>query len=64
MTAVDLCTVDHQAIKRDESAWSKLPYVGEMLTYNDEPGAATHLELRNCQCSTTLCREVWKGARP
>lgn len=60
MTDVDRCTVDHQAVKRDDAAWSKLALVGEMLTYNEEPNAATHLELRNCACKTTLCREVWR----
>jgi len=57
-TSVDECQVDHVAVKLDEHAWQRLAYVGEQLTYNDEPGAATHLELRNCGCGTTLCREV------
>lgn len=53
------CPVDHEALKQDEARWSALEYRGLQRTY-DEPGFPTHLELRNCECGTTLGRPVYK----
>jgi len=49
MNLVDRC-VDkgtHDAIKADPAKWAALPFVGEMLG----------LELRNCECGSTLAIE-------
>lgn len=53
------CDRDHEAIKRDEAAWSAFEPVGIQPSY-DEHG--TQLELRNCSCHTTLCRPIRKEA--
>lgn len=58
MTAVDRCTVDHNAVKLDETAWSQLAYVGIQRVPADDTGPAEALELRNCTCGSTLCKSV------
>jgi len=45
-------TCDHAALKRDVIAWSLLPFVGLQRM----PGML--LELRNCQCGSTVAVEV------
>ena len=52
--AVNMCKVDHQAIKLDEAAWSALELVG--VQDPDDPEWA--LELRNCTCGSTLARKL------
>lgn len=46
----------HDQLKRD--SWEQLELVGSMPTYNDEPGSPQTLELRNCQCGSTLAKEL------
>lgn len=42
-----ICTQEaHEAMKRDEAAWQALECIGEQFG----------LELRNCQCGSTLGR--------
>ena len=45
-------TCDHVALKRDPFAWALLPFVGLQRL----PGML--LELRNCQCGSTVAVEV------
>lgn len=58
MNAAAICTTErHEQLKRD--AWEQLLRIGSMPTYNDEPGAAKTLELRNCgACHSTLAKEI------
>lgn len=52
------CTpTSHEQLKRDDTAWSALAYVGRQLYYDDRDLPA-YLELRNCKCGSTLCRQV------
>lgn len=46
-TKVCGCGVEH-----DEAAWKALPFVGMMV---DE---VAELEMRNCECGSTLCLET------
>ena len=50
------CTKDHEALKTSP-LWGALQFVGMQPTY-DDPGQPTHLEMRNCSCGSTLCKEV------
>lgn len=53
------CTIEkHEAMTKSPD-FDRLPYVGEMPTY-DEPGYPTHLEMRNCACGSTLCKPIYK----
>lgn len=53
---VKSCPVPHEAVKLS-SHWPVLPFVG----YQDD-GAGGQLELRTCDCGTTLARQVEAGA--
>lgn len=49
------CTVEsHDAMKRDESVWFSLVHIGYQTIESDD-GSAAWLDLRNCQCGSTLC---------
>lgn len=55
----DVCTIEsHNALKSDDAAWSSLHYVGVQRVRADSTGPAYALELRNCRCQSTLCREL------
>ncbi len=57
MTGV--CSVEvHEALKRDESAWRRLSYVGVQHVPADEHYEAEDYELRNCTCGSTLYRLI------
>ena len=62
MNAADVCPPEvHEAIKRDEAAWSALPFPRGghgMETYDDAPGAPQWLETRNCTCNSTLYKPM------
>lgn len=49
------CTIDHEALKKDDAAWAKLEYVGRQLSEDDD-GNDYWLELRDCTCGSTLAR--------
>jgi hypothetical protein len=54
-----VCTkASHEALTRDPAAWAKLKFVGiqHLPAWGDEPAYA--LELRNCQCGSTLSIRV------
>lgn len=48
----------HEALKADEAAWSNLRLIGVQKFDADEEGPAYALEMRNCTCKSTLCKEV------
>ena len=52
---VRACPVPHEAVK-SSSHWPVLPFVG----YQDD-GAGGQLELRTCDCGTTLARQCEAG---
>lgn len=54
-----MCTREsHERAKRDTSTWLAMEYAGRQHIEADETGPAETLELRNCTCGSTLCREV------
>lgn len=57
MTTPALCGAgfDHDELRTNDTAWSLLPYVGRQSAYD---GEGTVLEMRNCKCRSTLCREI------
>lgn len=58
MTPPVKCERDHAAIKLDATAWNGLRRIGIQVVDGtpDDPG--WELELRNCECGTTLARKV------
>jgi hypothetical protein len=52
----------HDAIKRDDARWALQPISRGgryQPTYNDEPGSAPWLEMRDCaDCEASMSREV------
>lgn len=54
MSAPKCTTASHDAMKRDESVWFSLPHIGYQTIESDD-GSAAWLDLRNCQCGSTLC---------
>jgi len=49
------CPLDHEALKRDPAAWSRLEFRGIQQSFDDH---GTEIELRNCACNSTLCRPI------
>lgn len=56
MTQTPCSVAHHEALKSDETRWQMLHYVGLQLIDADDEGPAEALELRNCECGSTLCR--------
>lgn len=55
--AAVVCTRDHEAIKRDDAAWSALAQRGrQVIDYGD--GDVEIFEVANCTCHSTLYRLV------
>ena len=52
------CHKEHESIKADDHSWSSLAYVGVQFTPADEYGPDELLELRNCQCGSTLAKAI------
>lgn len=52
------CSHDHEALKRDAAAWSRLAYVGMQRVPADEYGPAEAYELRDCSCGSTLAIQI------
>ncbi len=52
------CSVDHEALKRDEAKWRRLKFVGHQHMPADAQGPAETLELRDCVCGSTIAKEV------
>ena len=52
------CTVDHESLKLDQSAWTALRHIGDQHIEADEDGPTERLELRNCACGTTLAKRI------
>jgi hypothetical protein len=48
----------HAALKSDPIAWSMLPLIGVQRFEANEDEPASALEMRNCHCNSTLCKEV------
>lgn len=48
------CPHNHEALKRDDAAWSQLAYVGVQKM----PGTDERWEVRNCSCRSTLYRAI------
>lgn len=51
-----MCAVDHAAVKLD-SRWLSLRFIGIQQDWDDS-GEYAPLELRNCECGTTLAKPV------
>jgi hypothetical protein len=63
VTTVKCCSKEtHDAIKRDDARWALQPIGSNgryQPTYNDEPGSAPWLEMRDCaDCEASMSREV------
>jgi len=52
------CTVDHESLKLDQSAWTALRHIGDMRLEADTLEPEERLELRNCACGTTLAKRI------
>ncbi len=50
-------TATHDAIRATPAAWQSLPYVGQQDSETDD-GTPCVLELRNCDCGSTLAIEL------
>ena len=59
ITVSKLCRAgrDHAALKSGID-WSSLEYVGTQRVPASDDGPAYTLEMRNCECHSTLCREM------
>lgn len=54
-----MCTQEsHERLKLDAEQWrARTVFRAYQPTY-DKPGQPTHLEMRNCECGSTLCVPV------
>jgi hypothetical protein len=53
------CTTEfHAALKNDATAWALLTYVGVQVFEADETDPEERLEMRNCRCGSTLCKQI------
>lgn len=52
------CTADHRALKADPSLWITLELIGVQVIEADGDEPEERLELRNCNCGSTLCLKV------
>ncbi len=50
-----VCTISEHARLKESDAWETLPFVG--IQRSPAPSIPS-LEMRNCQCGSTLCKEV------
>ena len=49
---------DHKILRADLARWVSLTFVGVQVVEADELGPEEHLELRDCECGSTLARQV------
>lgn len=49
----------HRAMVASDAAWSGLRFIGVQVV---DESTGEYLELRNCQCGSTLAREMTKEA--
>ncbi len=52
-----VCCEDHEELKTSDR-WEGLVFIGIQHTPADDSGPAEDLELRNCECGTTLAKVV------